>query len=295
MSFFSKLDSERHAFTTAVPAVGGNIKKPTGHVMVTKATGSFFRNEGVGSSCLYTDMNRLINRYDLVERFELRPGINADRDVPAANTYNTAQMQLGIDKSPHFEVLGTNATSALVTFSDGGGITLTTGASANDQIIIAPHLNSAVSAWTAAKWNTSDEVIFEAVVKLGATITTYKFWAGFKLTNTNAVATDNDQAYFLIDTANSNSTKFIAVTSRSGTDTETDTGLAFAASTAYHLKIVADSDRKARFYINDVLYVEAAALTADVDLIPYVGVMTTTTAARAATLRGLRCSKTLND
>jgi hypothetical protein len=50
-----------------------------------------------------------------------------------------------------------------------------------------------------------------------------------------------------------------------------------SADTTYRLKISIDSDRKATFYINDVAYYKTAALTNDVDLIPYVGIQATGT------------------
>jgi len=94
-------------------------------------------------------------------------------------------------------------------------------------------------------------------------------WAGLKLTNTSTVATDDDQVFFRFDTVVAN---WEAVDSIADSDTETDTGIAVAASTNYHLKISVDSDRKASFYINNLLVHKTAALTNDIDLIPYVGV-----------------------
>lgn len=236
-------------------------------------------------------------RYVLRENFALRPGLNANRDVPAGDTYNTAQMQLGIDKNPNFEVLGTNATSALVTHSTSGGLTLTTAGASGDQIIILPHLNSAVSAWNVTQWSTDKSITFETVIVTGANITAATIWAGFKLTNTSVVATDDDQVFFRYqDTQNSG--KWQIIHSRGGTDTTTNTSLtAVAVSTKYRLRLALNSARQPRFWINDqeVLYNGLGsvfpALTASVNLIPYVGVQAGAAAAKAIDLRGLICSR----
>jgi hypothetical protein len=81
-------------------------------------------------------------------------------------------------------------------------------------------------------------------------------YAGLKLTATHVTATDDDQAYFLYDTGNTNSvsaTNWQFCTSRGGTDTFVDTGVAVAASTDYDLLIQVDGNRCPRAYINGVL------------------------------------------
>ena len=82
-----------------------------------------------------------------------------------------------------------------------------------------------------------------------------------------------------------------------GTDTTTNTTVTVAAATSYHFKIAVDSDRIARLYINGVLAATStAALKANIDLIPYIGVHTITgAAAKAVTVRGLKVSKDFND
>ena len=57
--------------------------------------------------------------------------------------------------------------------------------------------------------------------------------------------------------------------SANGTDSTT-TAVTVVASTRYHLKIVIDSDRIAKFYINGILRKTSSALKTGVDFIPYI-------------------------
>ena len=184
----------------------------------------------------------------LFENFMLRPGVNADRDAAAANTYATATAQLNIDKNPHFEVLGTNATSALVTHGADGGLLLTTAGASADQIIIAPHLNTGVSKWTGTQFNTDKEPAWRTIIKTGASIADVTLWAGLKLTNTGVVATDNDQVLFRYNAA-VNEGRWQAIYSVGGTDYELDTGIEVEASIRYQMGVFVGPDRKPYFYI----------------------------------------------
>jgi hypothetical protein len=231
----------------------------------------------------------VLSRYRLEEFFGLRPGLNANRDVPSADTYNSAQMQLGIDKNPHFEVLGTNMTSALATHSASGGVTLTTAGASGDQGILLPHLNSAVSAWTSCQWNSSQKATFEAQVTTGANITNATIWAGFKLTNTPTVATDDNQAFFRYSDATS--PYWQCVYSLAGTDYTVTTEVAVQVSTAYNLRVEFDTDRNAHFFINDVEVATTTATTTNINYIPYVGVQADAGAAKAITVRCVRASR----
>lgn len=220
-------------------------------------------------------------RYELVERFEHTPGINAD----LANATEATR----VPRNRNFEVLGTNASTDDVTFSATvGGIQLQTDGADNDQVIILPHLDTNQTAWTGVKWGTENQVIWECVLRTDASIASVTIWAGLKLTNTSVVATDNDQAFFRFDGGVAN---WEAVTSIGGTDTETNTGVAVAANTTYYLKIEIDSDRKAHYYINNNEVYVSSALTNDVDLIPYVGVHANTAAAKTIHLVAEKISR----
>ena len=117
-----------------------------------------------------------------------------------------------------------------------------------------------------------------------------------KLTNDQVVATDANQAFFKFQTDSTNSEAFTDfeklhfVHSIANTDYISRLPITVAASTNYHLKISFDSDRKLSIFVNGVQYnitttsgstggtlvtqgnTKSAAITNDVDLIPYVGI-----------------------
>jgi len=239
-------------------------------------------------------------RYYLEEWFEKKPALNAvaiiDPDADSASA-----LAAYVIANKQFEVLGTNMTTALCTFGTTiAGILITTAGSDADQAIIAPHLDTNQSSWQVNKWGTENQVEWECSIQLPA-IDNQKVWAGLKLTNDQPVATDDDQAYFKFQTdataseAFTDFTKLHFVHSIGGTDYISQLPITVAAATPYHLKIVIDSDRKATIFVNGIQYnitttsgstggtavtavqpskavVKSAALTNDVDLIPYIGI-----------------------
>ncbi len=203
-----------------------------------------------------SEVNTNPERFELVENFNRLPGANGDITVA-----------FNLD----FEVLGTSSDQADITFAaEVGGIQMQTDASGAAQEIIAPHLNSEQSAWTGIKWGTENQVIWEAVIRTGASVADVIIWAGLKLTNDQDITADNDQAFFRFDGVTANWETVTTVGDVA--DTEVDTGLVVAASTNYYLRIEIDSDRKPHYFINDKEVNVGAALTNDVNLIPYVGV-----------------------
>ena len=216
------------------------------------------------------------NRKCLVEYFDRLPKLNANVGNDPANK--------------HFEILGTNVAEGNVTFSTTlGAVELKTASGANDQVIVLPHLDSGQTAWTGTKWGTENQPIFEEVVRTGASVADTILWAGLKLTNTPTVATDDNQAFFRYAAASD--TNWQAVYSIGGTDTSVDTGVAVAADTNVHFRIEIDSDRVAHFFIDNDEVATSTALTNDVDLIPYLGVQTTTTAQKILNLVGIGMSR----
>jgi hypothetical protein len=175
-----------------------------------------------------------------------------------------------------FEILGTNATTALQDPNPEGGWLSRTAGADNDQSIILPHLDSEQTPWTMNTWGTDKEVEWAAYILTPATVTLVTYWAGLKLTNTSVVATDNDQVFFRV-TASGNWTLYYSI---GGTDYSVDTGVALAASTRYHFEVKIDSGRKASCYINGAFVFQTPALTDATDLIPYVGVHANTAAER---------------
>ena len=242
------------------------------------------------------------------EWFLQRPGLNANIDQ-----VSTVEVQRALNRN--WEALGTNVTTALVTFaSTSAGVLATTAGADQDQAILTPHLDTAATAWAGCQWGTENEVHFETSIMLPA-IDNQKVWAGLKLTNDQLVATDDDQIYFKFQTDATNSeaftdfTKWHFVHSIGGTDYISQLPITVAANTPYHLKITIDSDRKASIFVNGVQYnvtttsgstggtavttgtTPSTALTDDIDLIPYVGIEAGAAAAEAVNCHYVCCSR----
>jgi hypothetical protein len=204
------------------------------------------------------NLRKTPSRYCLEESFKQIPNANASISI----VYNL-----------NFELLGTNADVGDFSWSTTcGGLLLETGSADNDQVIILPHLDTKQTAWTGVKWGTENQVIWESTIRTTAVITPVLIWAGLKLTNTPVIATDDNQVLFRYSTDDSDTT-IRCISSIGGVDTNTDSGITVEANTTYNLRVEIDSDRKAHFYINDVEVYTSAALTNDIDLIPYIGLM----------------------
>ena len=238
-------------------------------------------------------------RYYLEEYFNHLPGINGD----LAST--TEATNTPVNRS--FEILGTNHTSALATYSSTvAGMTITTAGADQDRMIVAPHLDTKQGAWANTKWGTENQVHWECGIRTSSAIDNQKIWAGLKLTNDQLPQTDANQAYFYFATDATNGqalstyTPLYFIHSVGGTDYLTNTGITVAASTNYHLKIKFDSDRKMEIFVNGVQYgvtqtaattfdgstsvtgttqadiddktQKSVAMTDDINLIPYIGI-----------------------
>jgi hypothetical protein len=249
-------------------------------------------------------------RYYLYESFLQRPALNAVVSAPLTDADATAAANDAIIvaraiANRNFEVLGTNMTTALCTFNaTSAGIVLTTATADEDQAILAPHLDTNQSAWQVTKWGTENQVDWECSINPNA-IDDQKLWAGLKLTNDQLVATDDDQAYFKFQTDATNSeaftdfTKLHFIHSIAGTDYISQLPITVAANTIYHLRIQINSARQAAIFVNGIQYnvtttagstggtavttgtTRTAALTDDVDLIPYIGIEAGAAAAEA--------------
>jgi len=252
-------------------------------------------------------------RFYLEEWFLQRPGLNANIDQ-----VSTVEVQRALNRN--WEALGTNMTTALATFATtSAGILATTAGADQDQAILTPHLDTAATAWAGCLWGTENEVHWETSIMLPA-IDNQKVWAGLKLTNDQLVATDDDQIFFKFQTDATNSEAFTTfanwhvVHSIGGTDHISALPIAVAANTPYHLKIDIDSDRKATAFVNGVQYnltstagstggtsvtavqpgvqvTKTAALTNDVDFIPYVGIEAGAAAAEAVNVHHVCMSR----
>ncbi len=216
----------------------------------------------------------------LREQFQRLPAVNAS---------------IGVATNLDFELLGTNIATATIAFADGGGFKMTTAGADGDSCILLPHLDTSQTSWTASKWNTSDRCTFDAIIKTGSSVANAVIWAGFKLTNTNVVATDDNQVFLRMAAGG----VLTAYWSNNGTDYSAATGLTLEADKEYHIEISIDVDRLPRFYVDDAKVAQAGsaqALKANVDLIPYIGVTASgEAAAKSLTVRELTCTKMRND
>jgi hypothetical protein len=220
------------------------------------------------------DAMGIVDRYSLVEMFVKAPTLNGDMAPTAGGDHPTAgELALLCRANKDFELLGTNAASANSVPNAGGGILLTTAGADGDGMIVLPHLDTSQSGWAVTSWLTQKELEFECRIETGsaAQIGNCIIWAGLKLTNTDVIATDNDQAFFRYENG-VNSGKFQCTASATGTDDTDDSGVTVAAATAYRLRISVGADLVPKFYINDVLVATCAALTTAVGLIPYIAV-----------------------
>lgn len=219
------------------------------------------------------------DRWTIHESFAAAPQLSAVTQAPATDTYNTAAFLANQKANHYFEVLGTNAISTDVTAYAEGGIAVATHGATNDSTIILPHLTSGQSPWTTITWGTDQKTRYECVLQTPSAVTSLVIWAGLKLTNTPTLATDNDQAYIMLDTAaGADATKWHCIYSIGNVDVDAAaanssvTIAAVAASTNYHLVIDIDGSRIPKFYINGVLAGTGTALTDATDLKPYIGI-----------------------
>ena len=124
----------------------------------------------VQTTSLHCNSDKDTRRYYLEEYFKKRPALNAvmntafsDADATAAA--NTAIRLAEKVANKDFEILGTNMTTALVTFdSDRAGLVITTAGADQDQSIIAPHLDTNQTSWQTVKWGTENSVTWECAV-----------------------------------------------------------------------------------------------------------------------------------
>jgi hypothetical protein len=233
------------------------------------------------------------DRYELFEPFRHRPVLQADLDP---STINQAAVRLLTGASREWSIAGTNAANAGSLLATGGGISLTTTTTGNDQVLLQPatSINSvAQSPFLTAGWTTDSEPRFEAIIELPA-LTAIRVKVALALTNAANRTTDDNQVGFMFDTAGSVSTaNWTAITSISGTDAEADTGVAALAAKSIRLGVAVSSTRVPRFYINGVKVHTGSALTTAITLLPFIGVQTLTTAAKVVNVRGVRISRLL--
>lgn len=209
-----------------------------------------------------------------------------------------AQMALLNLLHPKVEVkAGNSSTNALCTYNTAGGITLTTAGADDDQEMIGFNVVASQSAGNIWDWATQDEIAFRTRVKLGTTaqIADAIHFAGMFLTIADPFAEGTDADAVFFDYLSGTSANWRACFNIAGTDVAIDTGVVAAAATTFDLALRVDSDRVPHFYIDNVLVAQGTALTTAIDLLPFIGVETTASAAKVLHVRGFAVSKAEND
>jgi len=222
------------------------------------------------------------------------PLLNASA-VPTNLDPTLAEMALRFRANRDWEIAGTNAADANISFADGGGITGATAGADNDQVILQPHTDTKQSAWAAIKWNTNDRPGYAHRIKTAASVADLLIHAGLTLTAALDETTDADQIKFTVD-GDVPDANIQCNYSIDGTDYQIDSGVAIAASTEYGLEIKIDGDRYGHFFINGEPVAHThAVLTANIDLIPRVGWQALAAAAKSLTVRPIGMAKDPND
>ena len=268
----------------------GPVRSEKGFKQVEKNT-----TTGVITDYGRMDSTKRWDRFYLEEYFKQKPALNAALDSGGTTT-TAAELTIFAIANKDFETLGTNYTTALTTFaSTSAGILMTTATADEDQAILLPHLDTNQTVWSGTQWGTENQVEWECAFQIAQT-DNEKVWAGLKLTNDQLIATDDDQAFFKFATDATNgesldsTTKWHFVHSIADTDYISVLPITVAANTQYHFRIKFDSDRKMEIFVNGIQYditttsgstggtdvaagtAKSAAMTNDVDLIPYIGI-----------------------
>ena len=250
--------------------VGIGTTSPTSTLHVSgniKATGSITSDTIIDTSA----------RYKLEEYFSRKPQSNATMVIDA-DANDAAALAKYVKANRHFELLGTNADDAKVTYnSTKAGINLATnGGASTDSMIILPHLDfltdqntGAQTAWTGVLWGTENSVEWSCAITTDSNIADHMIYAGLKLTNAHASATDANQAFFFYDSSKTILSNQTATDtwhfchSIGGTDYIVNTGLTVATDTSYRFRISINSSRQISIFINDEQYGAATVANGD--------------------------------
>jgi len=220
-------------------------------------------------------------RLVLVETFERRPEVNANIANDTANKVWELETIVNVPTS---------------TLAAGGGVVITTAGAANDGAAVIPHQDANQSAWNAITWSSSEQIIGKFNF-FPDNVTAVRIECGFR-TTTGAMddATDNDKLILRFDSTDgaTSNTNWVLVTSATGADTTSDTGVAAAAS-AIRVVFTVDASFQVRCYINSLLQNDPTAnvlTAATAQGLPYAGILQTGVNARAMDVQRITASRT---
>ena len=228
-----------------------------------------------------------------------------------------------ITPNQNFVLGGSNSGSVQVSANAGrptngfAGIKLVTGTTDNDFTVLTtrdgeteiPAIEYMLDRMS------ENKIQFDSAISTSGTITNSAIWAGLKLTEVGAYATDANQAYFLYATdddlgALTTNGNLHFVYSVGGTDYITNLGITVTANTVYRLRIAFDENRKISVFVNNVQYglvttatagggtqsvstTKSLAITDDIDLLPFVGVQALSAAGRGMQIGFIKMSRDL--
>jgi hypothetical protein len=236
-----------------------------------------------------------------------------------------------ITPNQNFVLGGANSGSVQVSANTGrptngfAGIKLVTGTTDNDFTVLTTRDGETEmpatfdsSAWSSVPFGTENKIQLDCAISTSGTITNSAIWAGLKLTEVGAYATDANQAYFLYATdddlgALTTNGNLHFVYSVSGVDYITDLGIAVAASTVYKLRISIDETRRISVFVGNTQYgltstpttttaggvtetnsrKKSLIMTDDIDLLPFVGVQALSAAGRGMQIGFVKMSRDL--
>ena len=233
-----------------------------------------------------------------------------------------------VTPNQNFVLGGTSSGSNQVSVNAGrptngfAGIKLVTGTTDNDFTVLTTRDGETEmpaghdsSAWSSVPFGTENKIDFSCGISTSGTITETAIWAGLKLTEVGTYATDANQAYFLYATnddfgALTTNGNLHFVYSVGGTDYITNLGITVTTNTVYRLRISFDENRKISVFVNNVQYglvttatagggtqsistTKSLAMTDDIDLVPFVGIQTLTTASRGMQVGYVKLSRDL--
>ena len=232
-----------------------------------------------------------------------------------------------INPNQNFVLGGSSAGGVQISSNTGrepsfAGIKLVTGSTDNDFTVLTPRDGETEmptsfdsSAWSAVGFGTENKTEFSCAISTSASVANISMWAGLKLTEVGAYATDANQAYFLYASdddqgALTTNGSLHFVYSVAGTDYITDLGITVAASTVYRLRISIDENRKISVFVNNTQYglvttataggatqsvktTRSLAMTDDIDLFSFIGVQTHTTSGKGIQVGYVKLSRDL--
>lgn len=253
------------------------------------------------------------DRWYHYENFSGRPIIESDLDL-TFSAANQAAQRIYTAANKVWKVSGTNMTSALSTFDPGGGIKLTTAGADNDQALLSPATVASAATYVSAIGGSSGTStptspflstkapLMHAIIELPS-VAAVRLVAGFKLTTTPTLATDNDQAFIGFDTAHATiPAKFRVCGSVGGTDYDyeakansTQALTDVAADTRYVLTVgVLPTSRVPFFALNgQPVGPSIPALTDACGFFPVIGFQALTGSAKTIKIRSVLLSRTI--